>query len=417
MAAQCAKAIKTDDSSSFVAAAAGPVTLGGQRVQLLRPPLPVGPRAPPVEPAAPSLAKWSWDRIPTSFHGAPRTRFFNASEMARLAKYQVVALEKWYGPCGAKGGYGIPQSGPSCAEGQKSEQVFLALKAVSPNLTAILYWNTMFDFAFYEAHQRMLELEARGLRAFLRDERDEVVKLCNDGNAYCNVTTFDWTSPHVRELWVDTVINASRRGVDGLYADHSAQEHIQIGSRAKGQHGIQLCNGGRAAGPWGPATKSGRSCWNFSQAFAASFNSWHAWGTEYIQDVLSKTTGGPVFCGPLAKMGGTDACSFRAVRNARKGKPAGFVIEAKPGAGEPNSCAPSESCLAAFLAAVEPGIYLHCQYNGAGRLPGPFDLLGDTTFPGMDLVSTVTEIGGPFLQIATLHAFLPAVLLCLTHSV
>ena len=350
--------------------------------------LPVGPRAPPVSPiAAPSLEKWTWDRIPTSFHGAPRTRFFNDSELERLAKYQIVALEKWYGPCGAKGGYGVPQSGPSCAEGQKSEVVFAKLKETNPNLTAVLYWNTMFNFAFYEVNQRMLDLEARGQRAFLRDERGEVVMLCNDGNAYCNVTTFDWTSPAVRELWIDSVINASHHGVDGLYADHSAQEHIQIGSHAKGQHGIQLCNGGRKAGPWGPSTQKGHTCWNFNQSFADEFNSWHAWGTEFIQDVLSKTTGGPVFCGPLAKMGGTDACSFRAVRNARINKPPGFVIEAKPSSLAGNSsCAPSESCLAAYLAAAEPGVYLHCQYNEGrpDQEKGPFDLLGQTTFPEMD---------------------------------
>lgn len=264
--------------------------------------LPVGPRAPPVSPiAAPSLEKWTWDRIPTSFHGAPRTRFFNDSELERLAKYQIVALEKWYGPCGAKGGYGVPQSGPSCAEGQKSEVVFAKLKETNPNLTAVLYWNTMFNFAFYEVNQRMLDLEARGQRAFLRDERGEVVMLCNDGNAYCNVTTFDWTSPAVRALWIDSVINASHHGVDGLYADHSAQEHIQIGSHAKGQHGIQLCNGGRKAGPWGPSTQKGHTCWNFNQSFADEFNSWHAWGTEFIQDVLPPSPGPvvPAVCGHL----------------------------------------------------------------------------------------------------------------------
>ena len=215
-----------------------------------------------------------------------------------------------------------------------------------------------------------------------------MVLLCNDGNAYCNVTTFDWTSAAVRKVWVDTVLNASRHGVDGLYADHSAQEHIQIGSHTKGQHGVQLCNGGRKGGPWGPSTSKGHTCWNFSRSFADEFNSWHAWGTEYIQDVLSKTTGGPVFCGTLAKMGGTDACSFRAVRNAHRNKPAGFVIEAKPSQLARNSsCAASESCLAAYLAAVEPGIYLHCQYS-EGRPDqdrGAFDLLGQTTFPEMDI--------------------------------
>ena len=42
----------------------------------------------------------------------------------------------------------------------------------------------MFDFAFYAAHQRMLDLEAAGVPAFLRDKHGEIVLLCNDGNAY-----------------------------------------------------------------------------------------------------------------------------------------------------------------------------------------------------------------------------------------
>ena len=50
----------------------------------------------------------------------------------------------------------------------------------------------MFDFSFYTAHQRMLELEAQGLQAFLRDEDGEVLSLCNDGDVYCGITTFNW---------------------------------------------------------------------------------------------------------------------------------------------------------------------------------------------------------------------------------
>ena len=79
---------------------------------------------------------------------------------------------------------GVPQSVPSCAAGQKSEDVFAKLKEANPSMTAILYWNTRFNFAFYAADQRMLALEAHGQRAFLRDEHGEVVLLCNDCNAY-----------------------------------------------------------------------------------------------------------------------------------------------------------------------------------------------------------------------------------------
>ena len=95
--------------------------------------------APPVYPAAPH-PHWSWDVVPTSFHGAPKTRPFNDSELERLARYSMVTLEKWYTPCASKGGYGIPQSGPSCAVETKTENVFRRLKALSPNLTANLYW-------------------------------------------------------------------------------------------------------------------------------------------------------------------------------------------------------------------------------------------------------------------------------------
>ena len=59
------------------------------------PPLPVGPRAPIVVPQKPA-PYWSWDRIPTSFHGADKERAFNETEVKRLALYQVLALEKWY---------------------------------------------------------------------------------------------------------------------------------------------------------------------------------------------------------------------------------------------------------------------------------------------------------------------------------
>ena len=77
-------------------------------------------------------------------------------------------------------------------------------------------------------------------------------------------------------------------------ADHSAQEHIQIGAGTNGQGPNQLCNG--VAG-------KGRTCFNFTSSFTESFNSWHEYMTNKSQDMLSKTTGGPVICGPHASYG------------------------------------------------------------------------------------------------------------------
>jgi hypothetical protein len=137
---------------------------------------------------------WSWDRIPTAFQGAQKDRAFNADEVSRLAKYQMLTLEKWYTPCASQG---PTQSGPACDVEDKMLQLYALTKAISPKQIAIFYWNTMFDFAFYKAHGHMLAMEAAGLPSFLRDEHGEIMRLCNDGNVYCNITTFDWTQPHV----------------------------------------------------------------------------------------------------------------------------------------------------------------------------------------------------------------------------
>jgi hypothetical protein len=308
---------------------------------------------------------WSWERIPTSYHGAVRDRTFTDAEVARLAQFQMVTVEKWYTPCASAGP--PHQSGPSCAVEGITERLFGRLRAANPNVTTILYWNTMFDFSFYTAHQRMLDLEAAGTRAFLRDETGEVLSLCNDGDVYCNITTFDWTVPEVRALWIEQVTNATATGlVDGIFADHSANEGTAIGGSADRQAPNQLCNGKGA----------GRACYNFTDTFRDSFNSWHAWATNYTQDVLSKTTGGPVIQGPLAAMNtlhdivDPNYCDFGGILRAQATS-GQAVFEAR------GSCQPSESCLAAYLAAAEPGTYLHCLYTGD-------ELLAKTSFPEMD---------------------------------
>ena len=76
---------------------------------------------------------------------------------------------------------------------------FNQLKALNPNITTIMYLNSMFDFTMYQLAGKVNALEAAGTRVLLRDKHDELVILCNDGNYYCNVTNFDWTQQvHVK---------------------------------------------------------------------------------------------------------------------------------------------------------------------------------------------------------------------------
>ena len=84
--------------------------------------------------------------------------------------------------------------------------LFKQTKAINPNQTTIMYWNSMLDFSMYKAHAKMVALEARGVHVYLRDKTGAVISLCNDGNVYCNITTFDWTKPAARQVWVEASI-------------------------------------------------------------------------------------------------------------------------------------------------------------------------------------------------------------------
>ena len=119
-----------------------------------------------------------------------------------------------------------------------------------------------------------------------------------------------------------------------------------------------------------------RRCFNFTTEFQDSFNSWHLWVVNYTQDVLAKTTGGPVIQGPYASMNNQynisdpNYCDFDAILS-NQSNTLFTVFEAR------GLCQPTESCLAAYLAAAEKGTYMHCSYSGP-------DLLNDTSFAEMD---------------------------------
>jgi hypothetical protein len=85
-------------------------------------------------------------------------------------------------------------------------------------------------------------------------------------------------------------------------------------------------------------------------------------------------------------MGDVDACDFEAIRSVQKNghnagpKSSGPILHVSVSTAKPhhkNTCKPSESCLAAFLAAAEPYTYLHCGYNDEKFLSG-------TSYPEMD---------------------------------
>lgn len=57
-------------------------------------------------------------------------------------------------------------------------------QAINPNVTTLMYFNTMFNFDMFEFAGRIAALEAVGTRALLRDKHGGLVLLCNDADVY-----------------------------------------------------------------------------------------------------------------------------------------------------------------------------------------------------------------------------------------
>ena len=57
-----------------------------------------------------------------------------------------MTIEKWYTACGSK--HPI-QNGPWCDVEKPMYSAFSAIKAINPNVTTIMYLNSMFDFTMY----------------------------------------------------------------------------------------------------------------------------------------------------------------------------------------------------------------------------------------------------------------------------
>lgn len=299
---------------------------------------------------------FSWDYIPLAFHGANRTGMYNKETVDVLGKhYQMVTIEKWYTACGSK--HPI-QNGPWCNVEEAMYTTFNQLKAINPNITNIMYLNSMMDFTMYRLHQLAENLEAKGTRVWLRDKNDNKVIYCNDGNYYCNVLNWDWTQQAARDLYTEHVRNATTQGgVDGIFADH-ASTHLTNAN-------YSICNG-RAPQ---------RTCYYFEPEFAAAFDIGHSWIVNHTQDMLAPL-GGPVIDGPYGKYT-TPVCDFNAMRKAVQSGQNGtgaYVLEASRG-----GCSPDPSCIASYLLNAVEYTYLGCladepqfaQYPDLARPLGP----------------------------------------------
>jgi hypothetical protein len=162
----------------------------------------------------------SMSTIPVAYFGGkggksgPR----DASSIAMLAKMRLVMLEKWEGPCWddclANATAKLPCT-PSCNVERDSLATLKAIRALNPNVTTVLYLNTLLLFPFYELAQQYIDA-----KALLMDSRTGTpVELVNDDGMH-GVYVPDFSTEKGRNLWLGAVKGWLATGlVDGIFAD------------------------------------------------------------------------------------------------------------------------------------------------------------------------------------------------------
>ena len=186
-----------------------------------------------------NAAQWpvhSWATVPVFFHSSTLNLLVpTAEDLAIMARYPVVTIEKWQG-CNSTGAYPGPApagSGPVPTQGQATQATAAALKKLRPSISVITWFDSLRVYS-----NRTLNPSARDLAEqfcvnndvspFLEAHAAEYLLHNSSGGlaleSYCNFHVYDHTRPSVRAFWRAACLNATASGlVDGCGADASQQ--------------------------------------------------------------------------------------------------------------------------------------------------------------------------------------------------
>ena len=81
---------------------------------------------------------FSWDTLPVFIQVGNNSGPFNDAAIDVLAKFAMVTLTKWQGPCGQQA-----NATPACNEEMAMLAEARRIKQVNPNVSTLLYWNRL----------------------------------------------------------------------------------------------------------------------------------------------------------------------------------------------------------------------------------------------------------------------------------
>mmetsp|Transcript_20270 Transcript_20270/g.60557 ORF Transcript_20270/g.60557 Transcript_20270/m.60557 type:complete len:411 (+) Transcript_20270:74-1306(+) len=127
-----------------------------------------------------------------------------------MAKFPMVTIEKFQGPCGY-----AKNASPACHQEDLIIDELRKVKEVNPNVSTIFYYNSVLDFPQYQLHARFLENPS----LLLRNADGEILNMTGGGHS-CDV--FDFGKDLARQLFIEECVNATKTGfVDGCFIDRA----------------------------------------------------------------------------------------------------------------------------------------------------------------------------------------------------
>ena len=171
--------------------------------------------------AAGHFPRFSWTTLPVTWHGSVNSEW-NATELAALAKYAAVTLEKQAGKDHLKFGKdmehcqkGADASACGCCEEDLMVANFRKLRKVAPGVQNLAYTNSIIAYPWYSAAQNVfLKNSSYWLRNANGSLQHNIKQ--SDQTWY----TWDFAVPAVVDIYKQQCLAMTKTGaVDGCYAD------------------------------------------------------------------------------------------------------------------------------------------------------------------------------------------------------
>ena len=162
------------------------------------------------------LGPFSWSTLPVFFHSGNSSGVWSPEALAEIGRYSMATFEKAHANKNGRG----RQEHILPGECQRVKAAAAAAGDSKTNVVAMYYLNSVFDWAFYELHDLMLDHpEWR-----LKDTSGEDITITGRSDP---VWCFNLSIPELRERWISDCLQAVADGCDGCYIDRSNNMNIE----------------------------------------------------------------------------------------------------------------------------------------------------------------------------------------------